>query len=229
MMKRTVILGLVMASINVGCVADRLTTERRAALKEAFSVVFIHRRAEPFRVMTESMVMFPAQPGRFPGLLGAAIGGTHTPEGDGQVVRSETSIEDPSEQVKRDLAAYLSEIAALKNVRIIDTLQLDGNLPSDLRSAGSQVFSFKTLEWTLMFYQFDTSFHYLMFSGEGRLIDNKTGDTVWKGTCEYQGDALRMSRPSLEDFSAEHGKILKAELTRAGHACTEQFKKQLAP
>jgi len=80
-----------------------------------------------------------------------------------------------------------------------------------------------------MYYRFDTSFHYLMFSGEGSLIDSKTGDTVWRGKCRYQGDAPRMSRPSLEDFSAEGGKLLKAELARAGQACTEQFKRHLTP
>jgi hypothetical protein len=212
-----------MTSVNVGCVSDRLTSERREALKEAPSVVFIHREREPFEVLTESN-MLPVQSGL---VLLLAGGGNHTPKGDGEIVRSETSIEDPSEQMKRDIAQYVSEVAALKNARIIDAVQPNGDLPSELRNPGSQVFSFRTLMWALMYYRFDTSFHYLMYSGEGRLIDNKTGDTVWRSTCDYIGDAPRMSRPSLEDFTADGGKRLKAELARATQACTAQLKRHL--
>lgn len=225
-MRHSVILGLLLASVNVGCVADRLTSEHREALHEATSVVFIHREPEPFEVLTESN-MFPVQPGLFPGLLAVAIGGNHTPKGDGQMVRNETSIEDPSAQVKRDIAQYVSEVAALKNARIIDAVQPKGNLTSELRTPTSKVFSFRTLMWALMYYKFDTSFHYLMFSGEGSLIDNKTGETVWRSTCDYIGDAPRMSRPSLEDFTADGGKRLKAELARAAQVCTAQLKRHL--
>jgi hypothetical protein len=42
-MRHVVILGLSMATVNVGCVADPLTSEHRVALKEAPSVEFIHR------------------------------------------------------------------------------------------------------------------------------------------------------------------------------------------
>ncbi len=87
--------------------------------------------------------------------------------------------------MKRDIAQYVSEVAALKNARIIDAVQPNGDLPSEFRNPGSQVFSFRTLMFALMYYRFDTSFHYLMYSGEGRLIDNKTGDTVWRSTCDY--------------------------------------------
>ncbi len=224
-MRHFVILVLLMATVNVGCVADRLTTEHRVALKEAPSVEFIHRRPEPFQVLTESN-MYRNQPGLLV-LLG--VPGPHTPEGDGQIIRSETHIEDPSEQVKRDIAQYVSEVTALRKTRIIDAVQPDGELPSELRNSGSQVFSFRTLLWRLMYYRFDTSFHYLLFSGEGSLIDSKTGDTVWRSKCHYQGDALRMSRPSLEDFSADGGKLLKSELARAAQACTEQLKSHLIP
>jgi hypothetical protein len=218
-----VILGLSMATVNVGCVADRLTSEHRVALKEAPSVEFIHRRPEPFQVVTESN-LYQNQPGL---LVFLGVPGPHTPEGDGQIIRSETHIEDPSEQVKRDMAQYVSEVASPRKARIIDAVQPDGELPSELRNSGSQVFSFRTLLWRLMYYRFDTSFHYLMFSGEGKLIDSTTGDTVWRSTCDYIEDAPRMSRPSLEDYTADGGKRLKAELARAAHACTAQLKRHL--
>ncbi len=213
------------SSAIVGCVSDRLTSERREALKEAPSVVFIHREPEPFEVLTESN-MLPVQSGLVLLLTG---GGTHTPKGDGAMVRNETSIEDPSEQIKRDIAQYVSEIASLKNVRIIDAVQPKGSLSPELRNHMSQVFSFRTLMWALMYYKFDTSFHYLMFSGEGRLIDSTTGDTVWRSTYDYIEDAPRMSRPSLEDYTADEGKRLKVELARAAQSCTQQIKRHLIP
>lgn len=225
MMKRTVIPCLILASVNVGCVADRLTNERWVALIEAPSVEFIHRRPEPFQVLTESN-MYQNQPGL---LMLLGVPGPHTPEGDGQIIRSETHIEDPSEQVKRDMAQYVSEVAGLKRTRIIDAVQPNGELPFELRTSGSQVFSFRTLVWRLMYYTFDTSFHYLMFSGEGSLIDSKTGDTIWRSKCHYQGDAPRMSRPSVEDFYTDGGKLLKTELAHAAQACTEQLKSHLMP
>lgn len=190
--------------------------------------MFIQRKPESFLVMTERN-MIPVQAGLIPELVAMIVRGGHTPTGDGQEVRSAITIEDPSEQVKRDIAAHVSEVAALKNARIIDAVQPNGDLPSELQTAGSQVFSFRTIKWALMYYQYDTSFHYLMFSGEGSLIDNTTGDTVWRSKCHYQGDAPRMSRPSLEDFSADGGKLLKAELARAAQACTEQLKGHLIP
>lgn len=83
--------------------------------------------------------------------------------------------------------------------------------------------------WALMHYKFDTSFHYLMFTGEGRLIDTTTGDTLWRSTCNYIEDAPRMNRPSLEDYIADSGKRLETELARATHACTDQLKSHLNP
>jgi hypothetical protein len=226
-MRNTVLLCLIMTSVNVGCVPDRLTVERREALKEAPSVVFVHREPEPFEVVTESNInMLPGQSGLVL-FLCSACRVTHTPKGDGARVRNEISIGDPSEQIKRDIAQYVSEIASLKNVRIIDAVQPKGDLPSELRTSPAQIFSFRTLMWALMYYRFDTSFHYLMFSGEGRLIDSTTGDTVWRSTCDYIEDAPRMSRPSLDDYAADGGKRLRAELARAAQSCTQQLKKHL--
>jgi hypothetical protein len=72
--------------------------------------------------VTESN-LYQNQPGLFV-LLG--VPGPPTPEGDGQIIRSETHIEDPSEQVKRDMAQYVSEVASLRKTRIIDAVQPDG-------------------------------------------------------------------------------------------------------
>ena len=145
MFRYAVIHVLIMASINVGCVADRLTNESLVALKEASSVEFIHRRPEPFRVLTEGN-MYQSQPGLLV-LLG--VPGPHTPEGDGQIIRTETQIEDPSEQVKRDMAEYVSEVAAPRKTHIIEATQPNGELPFELRNSGSQVFSFRTIQWAL--------------------------------------------------------------------------------
>jgi len=159
-------------------------------------------------------------------LLG--VPGPHTTEGDGQIIRSERILKIPVNSEPRYGSVRERSSFSQEDSRH-DAVQPEGELPSELRNSGSQVFSFRTILWRLMYYRFDTSFHHLMFSGEGSLIDGKTGDTVWRSKCHYQGDAPRMSRPSLEDFSAEGGKLLKAELARAAQACTEQLKNHLIP
>lgn len=129
-MQHAILLGLLM-SVTVGCVADRLTSKHHEVLQAAPSVMFIHQEPVPFEVLTESN-MFPMQPG-LPGLLTIAIRGTHTPKGDGQILRSAVTITDPSEQVMRNIAAYVSERTALKNTRIVDVVQPAGDLSTGLR------------------------------------------------------------------------------------------------
>ncbi len=213
---------IVMTSLMMlGCASEKLTKQQFDELRETSTVYVVHYPPSPFQVRTELNMA-----GLIPLFIAVAMG-PGSPKTFGKKLRDEYALEDPARLVKEAVGAHLREKVDFRNLLVLNEEQIEKHPPDAPRMIASEkILAFTTIEWDLMYYQHDTSFHYLIYRGEARLIDPNS-DNNWEGECEYSGGAPKNARRTIENFTADNAALLKAELRRAAKVCTNQLIKQL--
>jgi hypothetical protein len=210
----------------LGCAAEKLTTEQINAMRVS-SVAFLHQAAPPFQVKTERN-MIPIQSGLLPELAASIIRGTDTPINLGASVHAQERLVDPASEIQQIVMHILQEKVNPATLHEISGAQQQASVADVLIKTNSDLaFAFKTTEWALQYYGMDTSFYYLIYRGEARLMNFTKSDVTWYATCVYMGEASKNSRPTLDDFLADNATLLKAELSRAAETCAKQLVEKL--
>ncbi|MCA9470880.1 MAG: hypothetical protein MRJ96_00115 [Nitrospirales bacterium] len=219
--------------LKMGCAVEKLTMEQREWLKLS-SITFSHQEPHIFEVITIANssppkmekfswgeVLEEALPGGAPDPL--------TPRELGEMVRTQTGLEDPVPRIQRALMEEFQK--QLGQIKMQEMKEL--HPMSDLEGLREQaktdmLFTMKTTRWMLRFYLTSMNAYYLDYRASAQLIDLKKLNVIWSGSCAYQEDARKgAQRPWLREFLVDDGALMRTEINRAEEKCIKQLTEQL--
>ena len=206
-----------------GCVAEKLTPNQIAQAQHATSILFLHQAPPPFQVLTERNLI-PIQVGLIPELIASIVRGTDTPSSLGARVHAQEKLDDPAIGVQKKLITRMQERLRVANVRSLDEVQSD-IIPDRLSGSitGDLVVAVKTTTWQLMYYAMDTSFHYLRYRGEVRVLDMAKNDVIWSSACSYESEEPKNHRHTIAELVADNAKFLRIMFDNASESCAKEL------
>lgn len=141
---------------------------------------------------------------------------------EGKRVMQEYPQTDPVLRVKEGFLASLDSDLEMKNVIDVHEVLADGGI-DDLKARfkTGAVFEFKTIKWGLTFTRW--SHFRVMYSAAGRLVRLENDEVLWQGSCRFIEGEPEPNRPTLEEFVANNGALLRAKLLEAADQCMQQL------
>lgn len=144
----------------------------------------------------------------------------------GDEVSKRADWEDPALLVKDKFLALLEKNLELRNWRQVKeaaTKDTETYLKSQF-SEGA-VLDFKTLRYGLWTYPSDAFHYHLRYKARARLVSLTPPKMLWQAFCDIDQWDLNNS-PTLEEYVADNGALLRRKLNEAAIGCAEDLQKQ---
>lgn len=155
------------------------------------------------------------------GIVGGVIA-ANSMQRAGQAMVAEYSVPDPSLAVRERLAAALSEQFSL---RVTPDTAPVGDSVAELRTkfGSGAVLDTRTLNWQLLYYASDPRHHYLLYAGRARLVRLSDNKVLWQNRCLIKLQDPKGSRPTVDEYRAGNGELLKQKVQEAANRCADQL------
>jgi len=158
-------------------------------------------------------------------LLGGVIGEV-TENKEGRRLALEDHIQDPGEIALPWLVRVLSQKD--QDLRFSPIQELSNErTPSVSENGDRTVLVTSSNGWHLMYYPFSTSKYRVIFQITARLISTKTHRVLWKASCNYKGNEDKTNAPSLDQYTANQGALIKSDISKGSAFCATMLANKL--
>lgn len=163
------------------------------------------------------------------GILGAGVT-IAMAQAEGEKLKKQCSLEDPSIRVRERVIESLSRETGVKNFRLVpermESEELDA-LKSKIENA--LVMDFKTHHWTLAvkpWTRWTTSRYYVVYSIRARLIRQQDSKVMWVGYSHFDENESLSTSSTWDELTEKDCTLLKAKFGQAADTSAQQLADQ---
>lgn len=221
-------------TMSIGCASNavhQITSHDLAKLKEQSEIQTVYYAAPPFMAWKAE----DRSRGREValGLLLGAVGGAI--EADrlhaaamkaGNDVYTRAGLSDTIVRVRNRFISKWQQSLPLKVITISDILRDDD--PKALRKQlqSGMVVDFRTTDWGIKHFPQDPTRYQINYGARARLVRLQDSEILWQAACQSR-DEVPAESPTLEEFLADQGTLLKKKFNEAADDCADAFLMQL--
>ena len=164
------------------------------------------------------------------GLMGAGVG-IAIQRAEGEKLKAQCSLEDPSIRIRESVTDRLSAEMGITNFRLLpERLESDELSALGTKCGNELVMDFKTDNWTLFpepGTQWTTRRYLLVYSIRGRLIRLQDSRVMWLGYCKLNEYEAGSTGVTWDELIANDCASLKAKIGHAVDMCAQGLTDQL--
>jgi len=201
---------------------DQPLSQADGARLRGASLVIAKRDAPPFAEMTAGKAAL----GSF-GVVGA-VAGASAMESEGKKIVEGNVIQDPADQMGRQLASALSAARGAK-VSASSASKVKDKDPKAIARAypGSDfVLDVRTTLWATVYFPTNWARYRVIYCAQLQLIETRTGRVIAQGVYGRVPEKTPSS-PTRDELHANNAAILKRELQTGAAECTAHFKRNV--
>lgn len=129
-------------------------------------------------------------------------------------------IHDPSEMV---LPLLIEKIKQKDKKLHFSSIQSQTDIPTTDKA----LLTLSSEGWRLTYQSFFVSHFRLQFKVIANMMNAATHQLIWKATCEYPGSQNITSSPTLDQYKANQGALIKSELATGSAWCANELTNKL--